>query len=341
MTERRPPRILAIADRPGWAIDNKTQNLQRALAGRFDIVERFQHEVTEADLDAAELVLVYYWLELLKMPLPESLLALRSHRLIIGICSQRELEGELRDRGLAALRRLARAVFVNNRALEREFAPLLDFPVYYTPNGVDTAFFRPPPEPRGRCPGQLRVGWAGSLANFGPEQRGFHDVIEPAIAAVSGATLLTAIREQRWRNREEMLDFYNGLDVYVCASRSEGTPNPCLEAAACGVPLVTTCVGNMPELVRDGENGLFFDRSVEDLAEKLTLLRDSPGLASQLAARMLETVHLWDWRVQAENYARMFDALLCVSRQTSRPGLRCARTAPSGRTETGRRAGRR
>jgi glycosyltransferase involved in cell wall biosynthesis len=310
MIERRPPRILAIADRPSWAIDNKTQNLQRALAGRFEIVKRFQHEVTEDDADAADIVLVFYWLELLKMPLPESLLARSSKRLIIGICGHAELSGERRERGLAALRRLAHAVFVCNRSLEREFAPLFDVPVHYTPNGVDTTFFCPAREPLKRRVGELRVGWAGSLGNFGPAQRGFHDVIEPAVAAVPGATLLAAIREQRWRNRDEMLDFYRELDVYVCASLSEGTPNPCLEAAACGVPLVTTRVGNMPELVRDGENGLFFDGSATDLAEKLAHLRDSPMFASQLAVRMLETIDVWDWRRQAENYARMFDSVL-------------------------------
>jgi glycosyltransferase involved in cell wall biosynthesis len=127
---------------------------------------------------------------------------------------------------------------------------------------------------------------------------------------VPGVRLLTAIREQYWRNHDEMLDFYRNLDVYVCASRSEGTPNPCLEAAACGVPLVTTRVGNMPELIQDGDNGLFFDGTAEGLANKLALLRDTPSLGSRMSARMIETIQEWDWAVQAENYAHMFSSLL-------------------------------
>lgn len=238
------------------------------------------------------------------------MLAGNAKRLLIGICSYAELSGDRRERGLAALRRLAHTIFVNNRGLQREFAPLFAVPVHYTPNGVDTALFCPAAQPPARAAGAIRVGWTGSLGNFGPELRGFHDVIEPAIAAVSGASLHAAIREQQWRGRDEMPEFYRGLDVYVCASRSEGTPNPCLEAAACGVPLVTTRVGNMPELVRDGENGLFFDGSVADLAAKLTLLRDSPELAKTLAARMLDTIRDWDWSKLAENYADMFDAVL-------------------------------
>jgi glycosyltransferase involved in cell wall biosynthesis len=154
------------------------------------------------------------------------------------------------------------------------------------------------------------VGWAGSLANHGSAHRGLHEVIEPAVSAVAGTSLVTAVREERWRTRDEMLAFYRGLDAYVCASLSEGTPNPCLEAAACGVPVVTTRVGNMPELIRDGENGFLVDRRVEDVAGKLALLRDSPALATRLARRMNEVIADWDWSVQAENYARMFDDLL-------------------------------
>lgn len=310
MSDLRSPRVLAIADRPGWAIDNKTRSLKRALAGRFEIIERFQNEVSEEDLDAADLILIYYWLELRKMPIPELALARRTGKLLMGICSHGELEGEFQDRGLTLLRKLPRAVFVNSRALERAFGPLLGRPVYYTPNGVETTFFRPSPELRERRPGQLRVGWAGSLTNHGPAHRGFHEIIEPSVAAVAGSSLVTAIREERWRNRDEMLDFYRGLDVYVCASLSEGTPNPCLEAAACGVPLITTPVGDMPELIRDGVNGFLVERRVEDVAGKLALLRDSPQLATRLAARMLEVIAEWDWRVQAENYARMFNDLL-------------------------------
>lgn len=304
------PRVLAIADRPGWAIDSKARNLARDLADRYEVLLRYQHAVTEDDFAAADIVMIFYWLELRKIPLPEDVIARYRDKLLIGICSHFELDGPLREEGLAILNRLPRRVFANNALLQREFAPLIQVPVEYTPNGVDTAFYRPADTPRVRTPGTLRVGWAGSLGNMGPEIRGFANVIEPAIEAVPGAELSTAIREQRWRNRDEMLVFYRELDVYVCASRSEGTPNPCLEAAACGVPVITTPVGNMPELIVDGDNGSLFDGTAPGLAEKLTMLRDSPALAPQWGTRIRASIEAWDWRHQAEHYARMFEAVL-------------------------------
>lgn len=314
-----PPRVLAIADRPGWAIDRKALNLQRVLAGRYDITVRYQREVTEDVLDAADLVMVFYWLETLKMEaLPAGALERCADRLVMGVCSHYELDGERREPGVAMLNDLPRAVFVNSRLLEQQCAPLLRGPLHYTPNGVDTAFFTPAAQPRARAEGELRVGWAGSLANMGAAQRGFHDVIEPAVAAVPGAVLHTAIREQQWRTAAEMVGWYRGLDVYVCASVDEGTPNPCLEAAACGIPVVTTRVGNMPELIVDSVNGYFHDGTAESLAARLTMLRDSPSLTAQLGARLRADIADWDWVHQAERYAAMFESVLGARRTSTR-----------------------
>ena len=307
----RRPVVLCIVDRPNWAHDRKTDALAKGLGGSFEIVKRYQDEVSADDLGHVDCVLLYYWLQVERLShLREALRSLRG-RVVIGICSHFELDGAWRAPGLATLDELASAVFVNNRLLLEEFGPQLGRPVYYTPNGVDTEFFQPaaavrPPEP----PRALRVGWAGSLTNQTAEHRGVHELIAPAVEAVEGAELRLAVREEKWRNREEMLAFYHSLDVYVCASRSEGTPNPCLEAAACGLPVITTRVGNMPELIRDGENGFFVERDAGDIAEKLRWLRDDPELRDRLGrAARAAVVESWDWRRQATRYGAMLRAV--------------------------------
>jgi glycosyltransferase involved in cell wall biosynthesis len=307
----RRPVVLCVVDRPHWAHDHKTEALTRELRGAYEIVKRYQNEVSEDDLRRADCVLLYYWLQAERLsPLREALRRLRE-RLVIGICSHFELDGAWRAPGLATLEELARAVFVNNRLLLEEFEPALNLPIYYTPNGVRTELFRPAATPRPPAPRRtLRVGWAGSLTNQGTEHRGVREFIAPAVAAVAGAELCLAVREEKWRNQEEMLEFYQSLDVYICASDSEGTPNPCLEAAACGLPVLTTRVGNMPELIRDGENGFFVERDVTDIAEKLGRLRDDPGLRMRLGQAARKAVEPWDWRWQAARYDEMFQTVL-------------------------------
>ena len=302
------PRLLFIVNRPNWAHDFKSRNLIRTLGHEYDIRLRYHSEVTEEDIHEASLILVYYWLQFKAMQPLTSVFRRNRHKLLVGICSSYELEEDRRADGLALIRDFASAVFINNLLLYRQYQPLVKLPTFYTPNGVDTGFYGPNPI---KAPSSLlRVGWAGSLGNRNPGYRGLYEFIVPAVAAVESVQLLTAAREDRWRGPEEMRDFYQSLDVYVCASRSEGTPNPCLEAAACGVPLVTTCVGNMPELVQHGVNGFFVERDVGDIARSLRALRDDSSLRAAMSTQIHRDIQAWDWSLRSKAYRQMFQQML-------------------------------
>ena len=301
------PLVLCVVNCPGWAHDLKTRALAAALASQYRLVTRYESEVSKADIESADLVLVYYWMQIDQSRLERVFKRVRG-RLLLGACSEKELEGAWRKPGLAMLSSLPIAVFANNSRLAEQLEAELGRAVFYTPNGVDTSFFQPAAAPPPPAP--LRVGWAGSLNNHTSAHRGVYNFIAPAVAAVEGAELCLAAREHHWRDAEEMREFYQSLHVYVCASRSEGTPNPCLEAAACGVPILTTPVGNMPELIRDGENGFFITRDVDEIAARLRLLRDDPELRERMGRSARAAVEAWDWRHQAPRYAEMFEAVL-------------------------------
>src|SRR5581483_5742221 len=50
--------------------------------------------------------------------------------------------------------------------------------------------------------------------------------------------------------RPEVVDVLNAVDVVLVTSRSEGSPVTVKEALACGTPVVTVDVGDVPQVVR-------------------------------------------------------------------------------------------
>lgn len=113
---------------------------------------------------------------------------------------------------------------------------------------------------------------------------------------------------------------YQALDAYLVASRQEGGPKAVLESMASGVPIVSTRVGQAPELIRHGVNGWLAD--IDD-AEALTdgLLRSLDTdwrLCSQATARLTAEEH--DHARQAPQWLAFFDGLLRFPEHPARGG---------------------
>jgi glycosyltransferase involved in cell wall biosynthesis len=86
-------------------------------------------------------------------------------------------------------------------------------------------------------------------------------------------------------SRDELVRAYHAADAYLVASRQEGGPKAVLESMATGVALVTTRVGQAPELVEDGVSGFLADvDDVEGLVAGLRRVHDDEGLRARLAA---------------------------------------------------------
>ncbi len=112
----------------------------------------------------------------------------------------------------------------------------------------------------------------------------------------------------------ELLALYRGADVFALACRvdadgdRDGIPNVMVEAMAAGLPVVSTAVSGIPELVRDGENGLLVPpEDPAALASALLRLATDASLRHRLAAAGRETVaERFDGDVLARRMAGLF-----------------------------------
>ena len=101
-----------------------------------------------------------------------------------------------------------------------------------------------------------------------------------------------------WGRREDVADVLRGA-VIACLPTClpEGVPKSLIEAAACGLPIVTTDIPGCRELVSDGVNGFLVPlRQVESLAAALRTLLNDPALRARMGAagraRVLEQYSL-------------------------------------------------
>jgi glycosyltransferase involved in cell wall biosynthesis len=90
--------------------------------------------------------------------------------------------------------------------------------------------------------------------------------------------------------QDDVGKFYAAFDTVVLASANEGTPVTLIEALSAGRPVVSTNVGGVPDVVRDGETGLLVPPAdTPALANALVRLASDPDLRASMGKQGRET----------------------------------------------------
>jgi glycosyltransferase involved in cell wall biosynthesis len=88
-------------------------------------------------------------------------------------------------------------------------------------------------------------------------------------------------------------------------------PNAMLEAAAAGVPIVTTAVGAIPDIMTNEEDGLIVPPGQpEALAEALSRVLSDPALASRLSLAARRLAERFDYSAERTQWLDLYQRLL-------------------------------
>jgi len=110
----------------------------------------------------------------------------------------------------------------------------------------------------------------------------------------------------------ELPKYYALADVFVRPSLSEGLGNVFLEAMACGLPIIGTPIGGIPDFLKDKKTGLLCEtRNPQSIAQKIRQILNNEQLRKTLTENGLKLVQeKYDWDLIAEKMNKIFKNLI-------------------------------
>lgn len=289
----RKPRILCVTDVKDWAWWLKSEYLQRYLSDEFiiDIICVLGKEATRDIKTNYDLYLTFghsYIKYLRNVPFEKRITGITAHR---------------QFNVLAPRMAMANVIHANSKLL-LSLAKELHKNVFYVPNGVDEEMFSFKPIDPNRG---LVVGHIGKLSPL----KGQKEIIEPAVKKAGVKYFHHYNDYTKNIPHKDMPKLYENFDVFIVASQEDGTPCPALEAAASGRPIISNRIGNMPEFIVDGYNGFLVDDDIDEYVEKILFFKENRNKLIEMGINARKTVEEdWTWKLQIENYRKMFEEIL-------------------------------
>ena len=112
-------------------------------------------------------------------------------------------------------------------------------------------------------------------------------------------------------SEEELLNLYSSASVFLLPTRMEGWGLAIMEAMAAGCPVVSSPVGGVTELIKNGENGILVPvGDVAGIAEAVRRLLDDEKARERLCTSAEKAVLKYSWESTAEKTIELYKRIL-------------------------------
>jgi len=140
---------------------------------------------------------------------------------------------------------------------------------------------------------KINIGWAG---NASPHCHGWLKGLDNIKSVINkNNDKFNLIYHNKFEGNdlkyEEKPEFYKKIDIYICFSKYEGSPNTILEASSCGRAWISTDVGNVNKMINLNNNcGIIINRTEEDLEKLLLELYENRNKIIELGLNARKTI---------------------------------------------------
>ncbi len=124
----------------------------------------------------------------------------------------------------------------------------------------------------------------------------------------------TPLQEKFLFPTDEFLELFKGADLFVFPTLLEGLPGVLIDAAAAGLPIISTNTVGCPDIVEDGFNGLLSPvKDTSGMAANILRVLDSPALRKTMGANSLKKSVEFEWETIQERYQILYQELISMA----------------------------
>lgn len=123
---------------------------------------------------------------------------------------------------------------------------------------------------------------------------------------------------------ENMPSYLNSADVLLCLYKKNfrgnlyNSPMKLFDYMAVEKPIIASSLGQISEIIIDGENGLLTNNSIDDVCKKILFLKDNPLLSAKLASKARKSVvKKYNWNNVANEIRVQIELLQSKRGETS------------------------
>lgn len=304
-------RVLSIENALCWSWGVNVKRLRQLLSGKYKVVRicrKIKEKIDPVLLKAYPLILAQNIDNITLIDECRDKVILRIGGMVINNKSSKSRYNNHIEQ--------VSAVIATNRQLY-EIGKAANENTFLVPNGVDLDVFKPAKERPDR---KFTLGFAGNIWGVGGNYKGWQFYVAATLSLFGQVSKLEKLHngpnvQQQIDHGKMPEEFYHKIDCLILPSLGEGCSNVVGEALACGVPVLLTKVGYHGEMLKHRENCLFIKRNVQDIVNKIKMLKDNPELYAKISANSRKFVEEHqNIRDIAKCYDEVFQSVLYKSK---------------------------
>lgn len=222
---------------------------------------------------------------------------------------------------------------------------LKDFPLVCIPNGADTSIYRPQDQQEARrllelpqdvplvggcADGGMANPWKGGqyvletvlkLKKMFPNLHFLNIGVKSTPAELQGADWVQHIPYVH--EPAQLARLYAALDLLLYPTLADNHPLVCIESLCCGTPIVGFTTGGVPEIVRDGLDGLLVPThdGTALIKAAATLLQDADLRKKMEQEAAASAAQRFNLELFAQRYEKVYEEVLCMPRSLEKSRL--------------------